>query len=68
VALRSATAGEVVGGGSTISQQVIKQVVLTEQERATDMQSKLRRKVLELVTAARIIAPIQQSRNSRALP
>ncbi len=50
-ALRSATAGEVVGGGSTISQQVIKQVVLTEQERATDMQSKLRRKVLELVMA-----------------
>jgi membrane peptidoglycan carboxypeptidase len=50
-AFRSASAGEVVGGGSTISQQVIKQVVLTEQERATDMQSKLRRKVLELVMA-----------------
>lgn len=50
-AFRSASAGEVVGGGSTISQQVIKQVVLTEQERANDMQSKLRRKVLELVMA-----------------
>ncbi len=50
-AVRSVTAGTVVGGGSTISQQVIKQVVLTEQERAFDLESRLRRKVLELVLA-----------------
>ncbi len=60
-ALRSATAGEVVGGGSTISQQVIKQVVLTEQERATDMQSKLRRKVLELVMAQELSRQFSKS-------
>ena len=41
-AVKSVTAGTVVGGGSTISQQVIKQVVLTEQERAFDIQSRVR--------------------------
>lgn len=50
-AVRSVSAGSVVGGGSTISQQVIKQVVLTEQERAFDLESRVRRKVLELVLA-----------------
>lgn len=50
-AVKSLSAGSVVGGGSTISQQVIKQVVLTEQERAFDIQSRVRRKVLELVLA-----------------
>ena len=50
----SATAGEVVGGGSTISQQVIKQVVLTEKERSNDIESRLRRKVVEVVLAQEI--------------
>ena len=50
----SITAGEVVGGGSTISQQVIKQVVLTEQERSNDIESRLRRKVVEVVLAQEI--------------
>lgn len=47
----SVMAGEVVGGGSTISQQVIKQIVLTEQERAFDLESRIRRKGLEIVLA-----------------
>ena len=47
----SLVAGEVVGGGSTISQQVIKQIVLTEQERAFDIESRVRRKMLEIVLA-----------------
>jgi peptidoglycan glycosyltransferase len=53
-AFYSATAGEVVGGGSTISQQVIKQVVLTEQERSNDIESRIRRKVVEVVLAQEI--------------
>ncbi len=47
----SLTAGSIVGGGSTISQQVIKQVVLTEQERAFDLETRIRRKVVEIVLA-----------------
>ncbi|MFN5059069.1 MAG: penicillin-binding protein [Chloroflexota bacterium] len=47
----SLTAGSIVGGGSTISQQVIKQVVLTEQERAFDLETRVRRKIVEIVLA-----------------
>lgn len=50
-AFGSITAGSIVGGGSTISQQVIKQVVLTEQERSFDIETRVRRKVVEVVLA-----------------
>lgn len=50
-AFNSFTAGSVVGGGSTISQQVIKQVVLTEQERSDEIQARMRRKIVEVVLA-----------------
>lgn len=50
-AFGSLTAGSIVGGGSTISQQVIKQVVLTEQERSFDIETRVRRKVVEVVLA-----------------
>lgn len=50
-AFNSFTAGSVVGGGSTISQQVIKQIVLTEQERSDEMQARVRRKIVEVVLA-----------------
>ena len=47
----SLSAGSIVGGGSTISQQVIKQVVLTEQERSFDLETRVRRKIVEIVLA-----------------